>query len=737
MVQGGNVMVHMSPQVAGSVGKGLARLGQTLAGVGVEAAGVLAKTAQADEQGRINDWMRAREKELNEYQATLPQYDNEPMRAMEGFDKLNQQSLHSIDNLEFSREGKRRLIEEYKRVSHRYEMNFSSWVHGKTIANTRKFGMERYNGMKASRNWEEAKAMLVKLHGEHTISDADYEKAYRDLKKEEKEDTLRTQIQSDPLGQLEDIEAGNGEWGKMSSEERDKYGNIARRKVALAESSELDELGAELNDPEFDLDTFLENKENGKYDHIGKKALAHTESALRSNVPPTDDEVWAASQAIEALSEKRKKLSPQEYQREFNNVTGIVLPLVRGKRNGWLSDMLYRHNPGISGDGGRQGRIKTAKAYEIATADMVLEAMHKTNSLEGFGDPEEPNEKDIRAMRGYKKEFRDWIENYKGDVDSPQFEKDAKAALEGIITKKGMNDANQIMDRNVGTGETDNFSRLYDAHSDAVDKIQAAEQGGISFPGNFPMVQNEDGSKSNVKLSTVIHKGRHYVVPTMMDGKSMDDDSFRSYFENNFRDLPNFKTEDEANKWIQENHGNIDESGNVGYSTTPVKGKHGDYQVIAATRDQLKGVKSRPGQRIISTDFNDAENKSAKGIEVKVPSDATPEEIAHAKQWAQEVHAFFARHGHDVPIRQQGTGIKKGGRGISGYFHTEPFFIHDEKARQIMEEHYEEYAQITGQTLGQIAGATFILPHLSGDAGAEGFGMTERNFAKTKIIPNL
>ena len=162
----------------------------------------------------------------------------------------------------------------------------------------------------------------------------------------------------------------------------------------------------------------------------------------------------------------------------------------------------------------------------------------------------------------------------------------------------------------------------------------------------------------------------------------------------------------------------------------------GNYKVSNKTRDQITGFSSKAGNRMISLDFNDASNKSARGIEIKVPDDATEEELEASRAWARETQAFFKKHGVDVPIRR-GDGIKTGGSGKRGVFHTEPFFVANKAAMEAIKRDPEGYAAITGRTLGNIQGANFIPPHEQSGQGAEGHGYSETSFALKYIIPYL
>lgn len=44
-----------------------------------------------------------------------------------------------------------------------------------------------------------------------------------------------------------------------------------------------------------------------------------------------------------------------------------------------------------------------------------------------------------------------------------------------------------------------------------------------TFPSKHPYVFNEDGTRSNVKLDTFKLGGRHYVIPTLVNGKDLSD----------------------------------------------------------------------------------------------------------------------------------------------------------------------------------------------------------------------
>ena len=165
-------------------------------------------------------------------------------------------------------------------------------------------------------------------------------------------------------------------------------------------------------------------------------------------------------------------------------------------------------------------------------------------------------------------------------------------------------------------------------------------------------------------------------------------------------------------------------------------------KAINETRDKIDDYSqrgSRPGKRYVSLDFNHSgQDKPASGILVKMPDDATDLEIDLATQYAAMTKAFFRSYGHDVPLHAD-KGLKWDGRGAAGVMHTEPFFIGDTISRIIIEDHISEYCWILAGSLGQIPGATFILPHKSYDGGAQSRDgkINERDFAMYKIMPKL
>jgi hypothetical protein len=161
---------------------------------------------------------------------------------------------------------------------------------------------------------------------------------------------------------------------------------------------------------------------------------------------------------------------------------------------------------------------------------------------------------------------------------------------------------------------------------------------------------------------------------------------------------------------------------------------NGVFGFTTKTRDELG--RSSVGSRQVSLDFNAAASRDAKGIEIIIPNDATPEERAAANRYVQLTQKFFADRGLDRPIRGVRT-AKENGRGTPGRFHTEPFFVGDTEARKIMESDPDGYAQVLANSFNGVQGITFIAPHKKNDPGASDGRFNERDFAKGSIIPAL
>lgn len=156
------------------------------------------------------------------------------------------------------------------------------------------------------------------------------------------------------------------------------------------------------------------------------------------------------------------------------------------------------------------------------------------------------------------------------------------------------------------------------------------------------------------------------------------------------------------------------------------------FEVTDQTRDQI-GKKSTPQARQVALDFNSGGPQS-RGVEIVIPSNATPEEKAAAQEYTTALTAWFKSKGVDVPNR--GVLAKTGSGKSVPRFHTEPFFVQDAESRKAIEADPDGYARVLVATLGRLP-VTFIAPHTSTDGGAADGDLNEREFARTVIIPAL
>lgn len=84
------------------------------------------------------------------------------------------------------------------------------------------------------------------------------------------------------------------------------------------------------------------------------------------------------------------------------------------------------------------------------------------------------------------------------------------------------------------------------------------------FPTHHPLVQNPDGSHSNVRTMTVGINDRTYVLPSMVGGKQLEEeDAIRLAERRGLRNYPSFATHDKAEQWIEQNHGSQDPEANA------------------------------------------------------------------------------------------------------------------------------------------------------------------------------
>ena len=154
---------------------------------------------------------------------------------------------------------------------------------------------------------------------------------------------------------------------------------------------------------------------------------------------------------------------------------------------------------------------------------------------------------------------------------------------------------------------------------------------------------------------------------------------------------------------------------------------------------------AKNAKNVVSLDFNDAGNRSARGIEVALSKKATPAQTKSAKKFVQLAHQFFKEAGVPNPIRpgrekpsgDQIPGLYYRFEGNPRMIYTEPFFASHPEARKAIEKNPRKYAKLLVQAFGDLSNVAFIAPHTGTDRGATSGGVTEQAWAKKHIIPYL
>lgn len=121
----------------------------------------------------------------------------------------------------------------------------------------------------------------------------------------------------------------------------------------------------------------------------------------------------------------------------------------------------------------------------------------------------------------------------------------------------------------------------------------------------------------------------------------------------------------------------------------------------------------------VSMDFNASESGTARGTEVVIPDNASPEVRAAAERYNEMVAEFAAQNGIDnYPVRGVRT-RSENGRGVSHTVHAEPFFNSDMAMQEAVAANPEAFAQIYKEAFGNLPGARLIAPHgVGNDRGA-------------------
>jgi len=120
----------------------------------------------------------------------------------------------------------------------------------------------------------------------------------------------------------------------------------------------------------------------------------------------------------------------------------------------------------------------------------------------------------------------------------------------------------------------------------------------------------------------------------------------------------------------------------------------------------------------ISMDYNASPRGGARGTEVIIPDDASPEVRQAATRFNQMVAEYAAANGiADYPVRGVRT-RSENGRGVSNTIHVEPFFNDDLEMQELIKKNPAAFAQIYRDAFANVPGR-LIAPHGVGqDRGA-------------------
>lgn len=120
----------------------------------------------------------------------------------------------------------------------------------------------------------------------------------------------------------------------------------------------------------------------------------------------------------------------------------------------------------------------------------------------------------------------------------------------------------------------------------------------------------------------------------------------------------------------------------------------------------------------ISMDFNASAGGGARGTEVIIPDNASPELRAAAEDFNKRVVAFAAKHGIAHPNRGVRT-RSENGRGVANTVHAEPFFNDNIELQKVIAANLDEFSAIYVEAFGHVPGTKIIPPHgVGSDRGA-------------------
>lgn len=142
------------------------------------------------------------------------------------------------------------------------------------------------------------------------------------------------------------------------------------------------------------------------------------------------------------------------------------------------------------------------------------------------------------------------------------------------------------------------------------------------------------------------------------------------------------------------------------------------YEVAQLSLDTRAVNPAGNGITNISLDFNASPNGGARGTEVIIPDNASPELRAAAETFNNLMVEFARARGIEHPNRGVRT-RSENGRGVSGTIHVEPFFNDNIELQNAINEDFDAFVEIYEVAFGGLQGVRILPPHgVRADRGA-------------------
>ena len=449
MISGGNIQVPMNPQVAGASGRGLARLGQTLANVGVEASGILSELAQANDDKILIETREKWKNSAAEHESWALQNPNMALESQERWGERSQKDSHDIDNMDIHPELKKRLRLEHTQYSGNANRSFGRQANHVLVRNREEAANVSLYNMLEQKDLAGAEQFLESPEAKRIYSPGDigtWGDRITKTREAVKSEGLRAQIKKEPLTELDLIQKGEADYTDMDPSERDKYESYARSRININEHEEINKLSTWTEQAEdLTVEAFDARVANFEFIHIDSARKAKMRNSIERNEPPTPEEEDKAMAAISTLAEMQKKGVPKdEYLKQFRVAHDLVTEASSPRWNGWLKQRLNHYNPNYQANG-RDNLLVKKRGQIMEDATKTLADMKSAGLFgalvdeDGYKLPVDPAIG--QGMRDILYEFEDWLLGQSGEVTVEQSREKLGALIgEGESGKKYQQD---------------------------------------------------------------------------------------------------------------------------------------------------------------------------------------------------------------------------------------------------------------------------------------------------------